>query len=164
MYRIQLLPLRSRMYVTRRICMTHVRRVRCPHTAAGFGWCMNVDHYAKQDCDGWNAQSKWPNRRSGPCQGVDRAACGRSEDSGCHHSQFYTIWNPITNKKPDCWDQVGRRDCLRAGLPEPLRSVSAMVPLYRSNYAGVRCTRLRMTLEPRSRGNIAHRRDHDPAA
>ena len=77
--------------------------------AAGFAWSMNCDHYCRSiDCDGWNAQKNYPSRNGRgqkSCQGVDRPACSRGESYGCHHSQFYEIWNPITNKRPDCWDE-----------------------------------------------------------
>ena len=78
---------------------------------------MNVDHYAKQDCAGWNAAKEWPQHNKGPCQGIDRAACNRGDSSGCHYSQMKTLWNPITNKRPDCWDQDNYCDTSVCLLP-----------------------------------------------
>ena len=86
---------------------------------SGFAACINCGDAARREpCDGHNPQGD----HRGPCNGNDRATCNQDDNEGCHHSEFHSMWNPITGARPDCWqtdqnycndgtyDPDGRRD------------------------------------------------------
>ena len=89
---------------------------------SGFAACINCGDAARRErCEGWNMNEARSDHR-GPCNGNDRATCNQDDNEACHHSEFHSIWNPITNARPDCWqtdqnycndgtyDPDGRRD------------------------------------------------------
>jgi hypothetical protein len=86
---------------------------------SGFAACINCGEAARRsECDGHSAQGD----HRGPCNGNDRATCNQDNNEACHHSEFHSMWNPITGAMPDCWqtdqnycndgtyDRNGRRD------------------------------------------------------
>ena len=70
---------------------------------SGFAACINCGDAARRErCEGWNMNEARSDHR-GPCNGNDRATCNQDDNEACHHSEFHSIWNPITNARPDCW-------------------------------------------------------------
>ena len=89
---------------------------------SGFAACINCcDRASDRECNGWNMGQTQSDHR-GPCNGNDRATCNQDDNEACHHSEFHSMWNPITGARPDCWqtdenycndgtyDPNGRRD------------------------------------------------------
>ena len=70
---------------------------------SGFAACINCGDAARRErCEGWNMNEARSDHR-GPCNGNDRATCNQDDNEACHHSEFHSMWNPITNARPDCW-------------------------------------------------------------
>eukprot|EP01052_Picozoa_sp_SAG31_P046180 SAG31_NODE_8726_length_1398_cov_6.270208_1_plen_392_part_10 len=66
----------------------------------GFAACINCGGDAQQECTAYTQMT------TGPCNGMDRAACSNDDgnSAGCHFDQLINLDNPYNNRKSDCSD------------------------------------------------------------